>query len=199
MNKDNNHVYSILIRNLWLTYAGKTFLLFVFSIFYTSGLAQKYKSQSGSITFFSSATIEDITATTVKSGSVIDLSKRQIVFSVPINTFEFDKSLMKEHFNEKYMESEKFPKAVYSGTFSGFDPSIKGKQNASSNGSLTIHGVKKQVKLSGTLEMNDDTMWLESTFIVKLEDYEVKIPKVLWQNIAEQVEVTVKFQYVKYE
>lgn len=157
--------------------------------------AQKYVLEKSVITFFSDAAIEDITAKNSKASSVFDTQTSDIAFSVPINQFQFAKKLMQEHFNEKYMESEKFPKSTFSGKMSGFDVSAKGVQQAKANGKLTIHGVTTNVEIPGTAEVVAGKIVFKAKFIVKLADYNIKIPQLMWQNIAEQVEVTVDFTY----
>ena len=157
--------------------------------------AQKYVLEKSVVTFLSEAAIENITATNKKTSSVLNAQTMEIAFSVPINEFQFAKKLMQEHFNEKYMESEKFPKSTFSGTVSGFNISAKGVQQAKANGKLTIHGVTTTVEIPGTAEMQGGKIILKAKFTVKLADYKIKIPQLLWQNIAEQVDVTVDFTY----
>jgi polyisoprenoid-binding protein YceI len=156
--------------------------------------AQKYTSEKSTVTFFSSATLEDIKADNTKASSVFDASNGNIAYVVPINEFQFKKSLMQEHFNEKYMETEKYPKSTFQGKIVGFDPNAA-TQNVKAQGKLTIHGVTKDVEIPGTIEKQGDKLVMKSVFIVKLADYKVDIPKLMWQNIAEQVEVTVNFTY----
>lgn len=160
-----------------------------------STTAQKYKSKSSEITFFSEAPVENIDATNKDGSSVFDESTNEIVFSVPIRSFEFDKSLMQEHFNEKYMESEEYPKALFTGTIQGYDKSRSGAQQATAKGKMTIHGVTQPVEITGTINKSGNEIEIQSTFIIRLEDYKIKIPKVLWQNIAEEVEVKIQFIY----
>jgi hypothetical protein len=155
--------------------------------------AQKYTSEKSSVTFFSSATLEDIKADNTKSSSVFDASNGNIAFVIPINEFQFKKSLMQEHFNEKYME--KYPKSTFQGKIIGFDANATATQNVKAQGKLTIHGVTRDVEIPGTIEKQGDKLVMNSVFIVKLVDYKVEIPKLMWQNIAEQVEVTVNFTY----
>jgi hypothetical protein len=149
--------------------------------------AQKYTSEKSSVTFFSSATLEDIKADNTKSSSVFDASNG--------NIFQFKKSLMQEHFNEKYMDTEKYPKSTFQGKIIGFDVNATATQNVKAQGKLTIHGVTRDVEIPGTIEKQGDKLVMNSVFIVKLVDYKVEIPKLMWQNIAEQVEVTVNFTY----
>ena len=156
---------------------------------------QKYTAEKSSISFFSDAAIEDITAENVKGASVFNSASGDIAFSIPIAEFQFAKSLMQEHFNEKYMDSEKYPKATFQGKITGFDPNATSIQNVKAGGELAIHGQKNAIDVPGTIEKLGEKLVMKSKFIVKLEDYKIKIPQLMWQNIAEQVEVTVEFTY----
>lgn len=161
--------------------------------------AQKFISEKSSISFFSKATIENIAARNEKAMAVFDTSTGEVAFSVPIKDFVFEKKLMQEHFNEKYLESEKFPKATFQGKFAGFDLTQTGAQNVRAQGKLTIHGVAKDVDIPGTLEKQGDHFVMNAKFTVTLADYDVKRPQVLWQNIAEAVDVTIDFTLKPHE
>lgn len=157
--------------------------------------AQKFTTEKTFVSFFSDAAIEDITAENTKSIGAFNAATGEIAFSVPIKEYEFQKSLMKEHFNEKYMETEKFPKSTFQGKITGYDPNATGVQQVSSTGKLNIHGQTHDVEIPGTIEKQGDKLIMKSKFIVKLEDYKIAIPQLLWRNIAEQVEVTVDFTF----
>jgi polyisoprenoid-binding protein YceI len=157
--------------------------------------AQKFVVEKSKIVFFSDAAIEDITASNTKASGIFNASTSEIVFSIPINEFQFEKSLMQEHFNEKYMESDQYPKSTFKGRVTGFDASAEGTMQASADGELSIHGVSQQVTIPGTIEKVKDKYQFKSKFIVKLADYKIAIPQLLWQNIAEQVEVTADFTF----
>ena len=157
--------------------------------------AQKYVGESGVITFFSDAVIEDIKAENAKVTSIFNAETNEIAFSLPIREFQFEKKLMQQHFNEKYMNSEKYPKGTFSGKIEGYDKSVGGSQEVKAVGKLTIHGVTQTVTIPGTISMKDSKMNMKSKFIVKLADYKIDIPQLMWQNIAEQVEVTVDITY----
>ena len=156
---------------------------------------QKYSLEKSFVSFYSHATIEDITAENKKAVSIFNAATGDIAFSIPIKEFEFAKSLMKEHFNEKYMDSEKFPKSTFQGKIAGFDNKATGIQNVKATGKLTIHGETKEIDVPGTIEVQGTNLVMKSKFIVKLEDYKIAIPQLMWQNIAEQVEVTLDFTY----
>lgn len=102
---------------------------------------------------------------------------------------------MQEHFNEKYMESEKYPKSTFQGNITGFDPTREAVQQVQSSGKLSIHGVTRDVVIPGTIQKQGESFLLKTKFIVKLVDYKITIPQLLWQNIAEEVEVTIEFTY----
>jgi len=159
------------------------------------GQAQKYVVDKSMISFYSHATIEDIKAKNEKIASLFNAATGEIVFQIPISEFQFAKSLMQEHFNEKYMESDKYPKASFQGVIAGYDAAAKGAQPLKAKGKLTIHGVTKEVEIPGTLEKQGDKLMLKSKFIVVLEDYNITRPQLLWKNIAEQVEVTADIAY----
>jgi polyisoprenoid-binding protein YceI len=156
--------------------------------------AQTFVSEQSNIRFYSSALIEDIEAINEKAKSVIDLETGQIVFSVDIDGFQFAKSLMQEHFNENYLESEKYPKSTFKGQIVNWS-NKEGVQEVEVKGDLMIHGITKNVNLKGTIEVNKNSVKIESIFTVKLVDYKIKIPKAVFYNIAEEVEVTAKFTY----
>jgi polyisoprenoid-binding protein YceI len=173
----------------------RTLLIVVAILFSLTTNAQKFSAEKAYIKFFSDAAIEDITAENSKASSIFNEATGDVVFSVPIKEFEFEKSLMKEHFNEKYMESEQFPKAIFQGKISGYQPSTAGQQKATADGKLTIHGVTQDVQIAGTIENANGSLKMKAKFIIKLADYKIKIPQLLWKNIAEAVEVTVEFNY----
>lgn len=164
-----------------------------------SAVAQKFISEKSTVTFYSKATIEDIAARNEKSLAMLDAGTGDVACSIPIKDFIFEKSLMQEHFNEKYMESEKYPKASFQGKVNGFAKGSAGPQAVNAVGKLTLHGVTRDVDVPGTLEMKGDRILLNAKFMVTLDDYGVKRPQVLWKNIAEAVEVTLDFTLKPYE
>ena len=169
--------------------------LLILLLFSNESMAQKYKSVSSSIHFFSDAPMEDIEATNLDGQSAIDLSTGEIVFSIPIKSFEFEKSLMQEHFNENYLESGKYPTATFQGKVTGFNKDAGGWQKAKAQGSMNIHGVSNELVADGEIMIEEGTIGIKSKFPIALEDYKIKIPKVVFYNIAEVVEVTITFTY----
>ena len=157
---------------------------------------QLYSTSNGEITFYSHAPLEDIEATNKQVSCAIDLSKGQMAFSMLMNAFQFEKALMQEHFNERYVESHKYPKATFAGSIEDIDKidlSKAGSYNVTVSGKLSIHGVTQTVSSKGTLKIGDDkTLTTNSTFTINLEDYKVKIPTMYIDNISESIEIKVK-------
>lgn len=166
----------------------------LFWVMALEGTAQKYVAEKSVITFFSDALLEDITATNTKSASLFNLQSGDMAFSVPIREFQFEKKLMQEHFNEKYMESDKYPKATFSGKLINFNATLQTEQPVKAKGKLTLHGVTREVEFSGTARAGD-RIAMKSKFMIKLADYNIKIPQLVFQNIAEEVEVSVEITY----
>jgi len=161
--------------------------------------AQKYKLTSSEVSFFSEAPLENIEAHNDQTTSLFDVTTGEIAFVVPIKGFQFKKSLMQEHFNENYMESDKYPNGTFKGKVSGYDPEKSGKQTAVAEGDLTIHGVTRKVRIEGTLEFQSGKATMNAKFPVKLEDHDIEIPTVVFFNIAEVIEVTVQLEYESQE
>lgn len=125
--------------------------------------------------------------------------KMVIVIIVPIKSFSFQKKLMQEHFNENYLESDQYPNATFKGKLLDWNGSTTGETDARAKGTMEIHGVEQEMTIKGILDYSDEELSLEAVFPIKLADYNIKIPKAVFYKIAEEVEVTAKFQYKPYE
>ena len=160
------------------------------------GFSQKrFFSEKSNITFFSEGVIEEIKASNTKVTSILDLQSGEVAYLLSPKDFQFEKKLMQVHFNEKYMETEKFPRSTFKGKIVGLDASITSLQQVKAVGQLSIHGVTRDVDIPGTLHIEGNTVTLRAKFIVKLLDYNIKVPQIVWQNIAQEVEVNVHFLY----
>ena len=176
-------------------------LLSLFFFYSTLQLsAQRFLADSSHVRFFSQALLEDIEATNSQGQGVIDIKKGEFAFSIPIKSFQFEKSLMQEHFNENYMESEKYPKATFHGKMLNFSEEVTDWQEVEAEGELEIHGVKRKVKLPAQFLLNQEgKVSAKSSFKVKLKDHKIKVPRMLFQNIAEIIDVDVFFIFSPYE
>ncbi|BDD01510.1 hypothetical protein PEPS_37900 (plasmid) [Persicobacter psychrovividus] len=157
--------------------------------------AQKIRATQMVISFYSKAPLEDIDATNNQGVSAIDMATSKIAFVVPIIGFEFKNGLMQEHFNENYLESDQYPKATYAGDLIHFDPEKKGVQKVSTKGVLTIHGQSQSIEAKGTMERKGSEWHLICQFSVKLEDYDIEVPKLMFQKIAETISIDLQATY----
>ncbi len=151
--------------------------------------AQQYIGNKGKITFFSEAPIENISAVNNNVSAVYDSDTQEIVFQLKIKDFIFPKKLMQEHFNENYLESDIYPTSVFQGKV--FDQNI---DNVRVHGSLSIHGEKNQIVVEGELFQKEDVVNIKAHFSIKLEDYNIDIPKLVIYNIAEVIEINVDIE-----
>jgi polyisoprenoid-binding protein YceI len=166
----------------------------------TTVYSQKYMTRNGHIRFFSSAPLEDIEAHNKQVNAALDTESGDFVFRVLIRSFEFEKALMQEHFNENYLESHKFPNASFQGkvtNLSEIDFTKDGAYEATVEGKLTIHGVTNDIVEKGTFTVKDGVIEGFSKFDVKVADYDIKIPSAVTDNIAESIEVTVDVKLEK--
>jgi len=163
--------------------------------------AQKYMTKNGNIKFYSETPIETIEATNNQVNAALDSQTGDLVFKVLIKSFQFEKALMQEHFNENYMESDKFPNSTFVGkvtNLTAVDFSKEGSYEATIEGDLTIHGVTKKISEKGTFTVKaGDKIHGISKFNVKPADYSIKIPGAVVKNIAETIEVTVDIELSK--
>jgi polyisoprenoid-binding protein YceI len=171
----------------------------VFSLVASTGFTQKVFTKNGTISFFSKTDMEDIYAKNSQVMSVLNTATGEIQFSVLIKSFNFEKALMQEHFNENYMESDKFPKSSFKGSVddkSKVDFSKDGTYSVTVSGELEMHGVKNKVSaVPSSIIIKDGKISGNSKFKVKLADYGIKVPNLVKDNISEIIEVTVACNY----
>lgn len=151
-------------------------------------------TRTGKIEFYSKAPLEDIRAVNNQVSCIYDIEANRIVANVLIKAFEFEKALMQKHFNENYLESDKFPKASLKGKITNpekIDINSNWTKDVDYEGDLTIHGITRKIKNQAQLTMKNNTLTINSVFYVNLKDYEIKIPSTVINNIAEKVKVEV--------
>ena len=161
-------------------------------------IAQKYFTKNGTISFFSKTPLENISADNNQVVSVLNTQNGELNFSLLIRNFHFKKALMEEHFNENYMESDKLPKATFKGNISDpakVDFTKDGTYNTTVTGDLTVHGVTHKISAPATITIKNGSVAADSKFMVKPADYNISIPKIVRENIAETIEVTVACAY----
>jgi polyisoprenoid-binding protein YceI len=168
-------------------------LLFMALAAHGSGNAQIYMTRTGFIGFYSKTAFEDIKAENNQLFAVIDAGKKNIAFAVLLKGFVFTKELMQEHFNENYVESDKYPKATFNGAYSGDVLLDKnGVYHVSVKGNLSLHNVTRAIEEPATLEVKDGKIIGTADFNLKPEDFQITIPGVVRDKIAKEVTVHVQ-------
>ena len=156
---------------------------------------QKFATKNGHIKFFSETPLEKIEAHNQQVNAAYDQQSGFFVFKVLMKSFEFEKALMQEHFNENYVESNKFPNATFLGkvmNYSEMNFSKDGIYKVDIDGKLTLHGVTKSVQEEGTFEIKQGKLLGKAKFNILLSDFQVSIPGTVANNISNAVEITVE-------
>lgn len=169
----------------------KVVLLLAAIVFSTSMFAQIFMAKTCEVSFFSASPLENIEAINKASKPLINTSTNDIQVKIVNTAFIFEKPLMQEHFNENYMESEKFPNTIFKGKINEkVDWTKEGEQTVTITGKMSIHGVDKDVTIPGTISINKaGEIMISTKFKVHVADYNIKVPSLYVQNIAEDVDV----------
>ncbi len=175
----------------------KSSILFLLILNFNTIFGQKiYVSKTSAISFFSKTPLRDIEAENKTATSLINLDTKDIAIRIPIKSFVFPNKLMQEHFNENYLESEKYPYSQFRGKLNEvLDINKDGKFNVSATGKITLHGVERDQTFKGFATVKDKKITVESVFDIALADYKIDIPKIVFEEIAEKVKVNFKINY----
>jgi len=174
-------------------------IFFCFLFFNFSYSQEKYFTINGYVNFFSHSPLEDITADNNQVLSIVDLSTNEVAIHVLLKSFMFKKSLMQEHFNENYVESDKYPKSKFKGKMSGYDPSNKAEQTVTLTGELSLHGKTKEVKTEALVTYKENELSMKGEFSVLVADFDIKIPRTVIDNIAKSIKVSFDLKHGPYE
>ena len=154
-------------------------------------------TDNGKVEFSSDAPLELIKAKSDKLKGAIDKTANTFAFAVDMSSFKgFNGDLQREHFHENYIETEKYPKASFSGKFiEQVDFSVNGTYSIRAKGIFVIHGVQKERIIKGTLTVNNGSITIDASFTVKLEDHNIKVPRIVYEKIAEEIKVDINIQF----
>src|SRR5665213_1326475 len=159
-----------------------------------------YICKNARISLFSSAPIEDIKAVTTEGASVYNAATGELDFSVGIRSFQFEKSLMQQHFNSDYMESDKFRRATFKGKIQEHvDVTKDGAYPVTATGQFTVHGVTQTRTIPGKLSVKNGVITMTSEFMVKCVDHHIEIPQIVFHHIAESIKMNVSATYSPYK
>ncbi len=170
----------------------KTLLFLVLPLLGHTDKARLFSVFEGEVKFTSNAPLELIQAKTYQVFGLIDSDKNTFVFKVPMASFEgFNSPLQREHFNENYVESSKYPSSIFKGKILGdVDLNRDGYyENIPVRGTFSIHGIEKERELLSTIEVSGQEIQIKSTFLIPLVDHNIRIPKVVSRKLATQINV----------
>jgi polyisoprenoid-binding protein YceI len=157
----------------------------------SSVVSQKLATRSAEVSFVSNASLEVIKARSTRVQGLIDPSTNQFAFVIPVSSFEgFNSALQRQHFNENYMESERYPKAAFSGKLiERINFSRDTSYQVRAKGELEVHGVKQVRIIKGTLTIRGREVRIETVFTIPLSDHDISIPQIVSQKIATEIDV----------
>lgn len=193
MNKMNEMRY---IRPAWPLKA--LVLASLMAVASTLVAQSRYIDRAGKASFFSSAPLENIEAHSEQVVSILDVKSGEVVASMLMRSFNFRKALMEEHFNENYVESHKYPKAVFKGKITNladFNAGKEGKHMFNIEGDITLHGVTRPLQVKAEATVVQGKIQAKATFPLRVADFKIEVPRLVTNNIAEVVEVKVSFNY----
>ena len=174
--------------------------LVIFSLLVSlNSFGQLYATQNGEVNFFSETPIENISATNKYVSAILNTATNEVAISMKMTAFDFPNKLMQEHFNENYMESEKFPTGTFKGKIIEVIDYLKnGTYDVTAKGQLTFHGVSQPRDLKGKLTIENQKINLVCNFDIKLVDYKIDVPKLVFAKIAEVISVKTRYAFTPY-
>ena len=176
----------------------KLVLLLVMLGPYATGVNEKYITKNGIARFYSKTDLEDIRAENKQVLAIIDPASSSVAVSMLMKGFLFPKALMQTHFNENYIESDKYPKATFEGTYADpVDVSRNGTYNLNVKGRLSLHGVTREVSVPASIVVNEGILSGKTTFQLVPEDFNIEIPSLVRDKIARKVDVEILFDCKK--
>ncbi len=174
--------------------------ILLFTLFINSVYAQKYIEKKGQIIFEASEKLfEPVKAENNAVTAILDIETNQIAGLALIKGFHFKNSLMEEHFNENYIESETYPKATFKGKLLNFDASIltKNSLEVMIEGKLKLHGKEKEIRTPLSIQKINDILILKGSFKVVPADFDIEIPSIVRNKIAKEIIVQLEFNLRK--
>ncbi|MFM2155944.1 MAG: hypothetical protein RL516_693 [Bacteroidota bacterium] len=159
-----------------------------------ASVRQVYSIKSSKVVFKSEAELETITAESTALTGLVDPNNKNFAFSISNKSFEgFNSALQKEHFNDNYMESDKYPTTTFTGRIiDDIDFKKNGTYLIRVKGMFKIKGVTKEELIKGNIEVSPSGLKLNTSFSVALSDYEIRIPRIVNQKIAPDIKVNIQ-------
>jgi len=161
--------------------------------------AQKYFTRTGMTQFKASEkAYEPVEANNNSTTAILNTKTGQVAAQVFIAAFQFDNALMQEHFNENYMDSHQYPKATFKGILEDFSKNkLTSDSSFDLDGTLTIKGIEKEIHTKVYLKEENNRLYITSNFSVKPEDFDIKIPSIVRDKIAQQIQISIAYEFIE--
>jgi len=172
------------------------FISILFSCVFTNG-QNKYLTKNGAIQFEASVpSFEEVKANNNSVTAILNTANGEFASLALIKGFRFKVALMEEHFNENYMDSDKYPKAILKGKIKEFSihKLSKSAKNFVLTSTLTVHGETKKIDIPVVLKKADNTIYINATFSVSPEEFNISIPKIIRKKVAQKIDISVNFE-----
>lgn len=175
----------------------KTLSVLIALAFSITGFAQeKMITKTGKITFEASVpSFEEVKGTNSTATCVLNPATGEIASLALIKGFRFKIALMEEHFNENYLESDRYPKATFRGKISNFDLKslTSSPRDFTIKGKLELHGKSKEVVVPAKIRKTDSGVEIISNFSVNSDDFAIAIPSVVKNKVSKTVNISTEF------
>lgn len=159
-------------------------------------LAQsKLVTKTGKIQFEASVpSFEEVKAKNETVTCILNTANGEIAGLALMKGFRFKVALMEEHFNENYVESDKFPKATFKGKIENFDISklTTTAKDYTLKGKLELHGKSKNIVIIAKIKKVDGGFKIEADFTVNTDDFDIDIPAVVSKKLTKKVTVSLE-------
>lgn len=177
----------------------RSFIILVsIALMSTAGIDNILYEAKGTVAFISDAPLETIKAQTSKLSGLMDIEKKTFAFSLPVSTFQgFNSPLQREHFNEYYLESVKYPNITFKGNMIGFKDCESCTSKIYVKGQLKIHGISQMTTIPVMLSQKGNTFIATATMDVDLGDYDISIPKILQAKISPTINIEIQANFSK--
>lgn len=171
-------------------------ILFFFLIIAQTVCAQKYFTRTGLTEFKASIdAFAPVKAINKSSSAVLKADTGNFAALLLIKAFDFKIALMQEHFNENYMDSDKFSRATFKGKINDFNINeINSEKEYIIEGVLSIRDIDKKIKTNATLHKESDKIYIKTTFQIEPEDFDIKIPKIVRKKIAKSINIIIDYE-----
>ena len=165
-----------------------------------AGLAQKYYTKTGLTEFKASVdTFEPVEARNENSTGILNMENGEVAALIFVKSFHFKVALMEEHFNENYMDSDKYPKATFKGKIENFsnESLFETPKKFMLNGKLTIRGIEREISTEIVMSSLRGKIHLGATFLVRPGDFDISIPSIVRSKVAEEVKIKLDYELVQ--